>query len=190
MSPFFFAALLLAADSNTLSFRLITLTRCFPGMGLWRSEFVESGLLLTSVFLAGFGLFGCVPGLMFNLAVFLGAAILSWRGAVCGSVGLFGPGILLQIGLLPFWERVRKMRTAQTVLQGTNAAAAGLILAGVWMLLRKALVGPAAFAPVCTAATAATVIEVPPAVNIVMHGVFGFALVSWGVGGPFLVAEA
>ena len=187
---FVFSALLLAADSNTVSLRLITLSRCFPGMGLWRSEFVESGLLPTSVFLAGFGLFGCVPGPMFNLAVFLGAAILSWRGAVCGSLGLFGPGMLLQIGLLPFWERVRKMRATQTVLQGTNAAAAGLILAGVWMLLRKALVGPAAFALVCTAGAAATVFEVPPAANIVMHGVAGFALVSLGVGGPFHVAEA
>lgn len=127
---------------------------------------------------------------MFNLAPFLGAAVLSWPGAFYGSLGLFGPGILLQIGLLPFWEQLRKVDTAQTVLQGTNSAAAGLIAAGVWMLLRKALVGPTAFALTCTAGAFATVYKVSPAYNILAHGLAGLVLVALGVGGPFHAPSA
>lgn len=122
---------------------------------------------------------------MFNLAPFLGAAVLSWPGALYGGFGLFFPGILLQIGLLPFWEQLRKVETAQTVLKGTNSAAAGLIVAGVWMLLKKTLVGPSAFALTCSASAFATVYKVGPAWNIVSHGVAGLALVSLGIGGPF-----
>lgn len=149
------------------------------------SEFVESGLLPTSVFLVGFGLFGCIPGPMFNMAPFLGAAVVSLKGGFYGSIGLFGPGILLQIGTLPFWERVRKIEAAQIVLQGTNSAAVGLIIAGVWMLLQKALVGATAFALTCTAGAASVVFGVSPALNIVTHGILGILLVSLGIGGPY-----
>lgn len=146
---------------------------------------MESGLLPTSVFLAGFGLFGCVPGPMFNLAPFLGAAVLSWPGALYGSVGLFGPGLLLMIGFLPFWERVRKNTTAQTILQGTNSAASGLILAGVWMLLKKAMVGPTAFALTCLGGALKMVYGFPPAKIIIVCGVLGFILVWLDIGSPF-----
>lgn len=122
---------------------------------------------------------------MFNLAPFLGAAVLSWPGAFYGSLGLFGPGIMLQVGLLPFWERVRKVAAVQTVLQGTVSAAVGLIVAGVWMVLQKALVGAAAFALTCLAGAFATVYKVPPAYNILITGACGFLLVVLGVGGPY-----
>lgn len=122
---------------------------------------------------------------MFNIAPFLGAAVISIKGAFFGSFGLFGPGVLLQVGLLPFWERVRRVKTAQTILQGTNSAAAGLIVAGVWMLLRKALVGPGAFALTCTAGAAAVVYQLAPGPNIMIHGIAGLILVSLGIGGPF-----
>lgn len=127
---------------------------------------------------------------MFNLAPFLGAAVLSWPGAFCGSIGLFGPGVLLQVGLLPFWERLRRVQTAQTVLQGTNAAAAGLIMAGVWMLLKKAMVGPAAFALTCTAGALAITYKTGPAFNILIHGVAGVVLVVLGIGGPYHLSES
>lgn len=122
---------------------------------------------------------------MFNLAPFLGAAVLSWPGAFYGSLGLFGPGILLQVGLLPFWERLRKVARAQTVLQGTVSAAVGLIVAGVWMLLRKALVGGTAFGLTCLAGALATVYKVPPAFNILINGALGVLLVVLGIGKPY-----
>lgn len=142
-------------------------------------------MLPASVFLVGFGLFGMVPGPMFNLAAFLGGAMLGWPGAFAGSVGIFGPGLLLQVGLLPFWERVRNVRVARTVLQGTNAAASGLIVAGVWMLLRKTLVGPAAFVLTCSAGAMKVGFGIGPTVNIFVHGVLGVLLVGCGIGGPY-----
>ena len=150
-----------------------------------RSEFVDSGLLPASVFLAGFGLFGCVPGPMFNLGPFLGACILSLPGAFYGSVGLFGPGILLQIGLLPFWERFRRIRAAKIFIQGTEAAATGLIVAGVGMLLRKAMVGPTSFVLTCSAAVFSVIFKKSAPVNIVFHGICGLILATLNIGAPF-----
>lgn len=151
------------------------------------TEVVASGLLPTSVFLAGFGLLGCVPGPMFNIAPFLGAALASYKGALFGSFGLFGPGILLQIGLLPYWERLRRAHGARVFLKGVNCAAAGLIIGGVWMLLTNVLIGPTAFAITCSAGAASLVYGVGPAKNIIVHGSLGLVLVSLKVGGPFHV---
>lgn len=122
---------------------------------------------------------------MFNLGPFLGACVLSLPGAFYGSIGLFGPGILLQIGLLPFWERVRRIRAAKVFLQGTEAAATGLIVAGVGMLLRKAMVGPASFVLTCSAAVFSVTFQTSAPVNIVFHGVSGLILAALNIGAPF-----
>lgn len=122
---------------------------------------------------------------MFNIASFLGAAVVPLQGALLGSVGIFGPGILLQLGVLPYWERVRRVKAVQTILQGTNSAAVGLIFSGVWMLMTKALVGPAAFALTCSAGTLSIAFGMSPVNIIVSHGVLGVMLVSLGIGGPY-----
>lgn len=153
------------------------------------SELVESGLLPTSVFLAGFGLFGCTPGPMFNIAPFLGAAIYQLRGGIYGALGLFAPGVLLQLGLLPYWERVRRIKTVKTLLNGTNSAAVGLILTGVWMLMKKTMPGPLAYALVVSAGATSVVFKVSPAGVIFSHGVLGAVLAQIGVGGPYHVAD-
>lgn len=127
---------------------------------------------------------------MLNLAPFLGAAIIPLKGAFYGSFGIFGPGILLQLGVLPFWERLRRVKWVQTVLQGTNSAAVGLIITGVWMLMQKALVGPASFALTCSAASLSVVFNVSPAVVIMSHGVAGVIMVLLGIGGPYHIVES
>lgn len=152
-------------------------------------EFIESGLLPTSVFLAGFGLFGCTPGPMFNLAPFLGASVAQWKGALYGSIGLFGPGVLLQLGLLPYWEQVRRVSAVQSVLGGTNAAAVGLIIAGVWMLMKSVLVGPLAFVLTCSAGVLSAVYKVSPVRVIISHGIIGAVLIYLKIGGPYHFVE-
>ncbi len=149
------------------------------------SQIVESGLLPSSVFLAGFGLFGCVPGPMFNIAPFLGAAIDSWRGAAIATVALFIPGIAILLGVLPFWQQLRKLDTVQTFVKGLNSVAAGLILAGVWMLMRKALTGPAAYVLTISSAAGFIVFDSPAPINIILHGLVGAMFVNLRIGGPF-----
>lgn len=150
-----------------------------------RSEIVESGLLPSSVFLTGFALIGCVPGPMFNLAPFLGAAIGSWTGAALATTGLFSPGIMLLLGVLPFWEKIRRMKGVRNFISGVNSAAAGLIVAGVWMLLKRTMAGPASFAMAVSAAISMLVYGVQAPVAIVMHGLVGAIFVYFGIGGPF-----
>lgn len=146
------------------------------------TEFVEGGLLPAHVFLAAFGLFGCVPGPMMNLVPFLGAAVFGWSGAVIGLFAINSPGIMLQLGLVPFWASLRKFEGAQTFLQGTNSAAAGLIVAGVWMLLNRALTGPAAFVLTMSAGSMALIFEMPMPAIVLVHGIAGVMLEYFGIG--------
>jgi chromate transporter len=149
------------------------------------NEVVESGWLPGSVFLSGFGLVGCLPGPLFNIAPFLGAAMLSWRGAFYTTIGLFGPGLILILGLLPFWEHVRKWRDFRIFLSGVSASAAGLIIVGVWMLLHRTLVGPLAFALAIYAGTCSVMYKIHTPYIILSAGAAGALMVACNVGGPY-----
>lgn len=149
------------------------------------NEIVESKWLPSSVFLSGFGFVGICPGSMFNISWFLGGALLGLRGAVVASVGLQLPGMILMVGVLPFWERVRLWSGLRTFLSGVNAAAAGLIIAGVWMLLRRALTGPLAFSLSIIAGAMTTSYGISKPVAMLACGLAGMFLVHVGVGGPY-----
>jgi chromate transporter len=148
------------------------------------TEFIGTGLLPIPVFLSGFGLVCALPGPMFNLSFFLAATLFSWRGAIIGA-GLFLPGTILILGILPFWEYIRRWQAVRTFLSGVTAGAAGLILAGVWMLLQRTLVGPLAFAIAISAGTASFSYGIPAPHIIVVCGVVGALAVSAGIGGPY-----
>lgn len=149
------------------------------------NDVVESGWLPDAVFLTGFGLVGCAPGPMFNLAAFLGGAMASWTGALFAMVGLFMPGIILILAMLPFWEEMRESKSFSTFLSGVQVAAAGLILSGVWMLMHRALVGPLAFALCLIAAVATTSYGLKSPVVIPLCGVLGAVFVGLEIGGPY-----
>lgn len=122
---------------------------------------------------------------MFNLAPFLGAAMASWPGAFRAGVGLFGPGIVIVLGVLPFWEQVRKKTWVRDFVSGVNSAASGLILAGVWMLLSRTLVGPAPFSLSISAGVAMAAFGISSPIAILIHGIVGVVFVYFKVGGPF-----
>ena len=50
-----------------------------------------------------------LPGPLFNLSSYLGAVYRGVPGAFVGWLGLFGPGVSLIFGFLPFWGRVRQI---------------------------------------------------------------------------------
>lgn len=149
------------------------------------NEVVETDWLPSSVFLSGFGIVGISPGPMFNISWFIGAAMLSWQGALLASAGLFAPGILLVIGILPFWERARHWSLLRTFFTGVNAAAAGLIVAAVWMLLHRALVGPLAFSLAVVAGAMIVHYGMPTPLAILGCGGLGAILVRFNIGGPY-----
>lgn len=83
-------------------------------------------------FLAGYGAAQAVPGPLFTFAAYLGAVMGGWTIAAICLVGIFLPSFLLVIGVLPFWDALRRKPAAQAVLAGVNAAVVGLLLAAFY----------------------------------------------------------
>jgi chromate transporter len=80
-------------------------------------------------FLQGYALAQLLPGPLFNISAYIGAAYLGVSGAFVGWVALFLPGLLLVMALLPLWHRFRRLPNVKPFLAGVNATGLGLILA-------------------------------------------------------------
>lgn len=97
---------------------------------------VQDGLLTQDQFMAGYGAAQALPGPMFSLAAYIGALLPGaypfWLGALVAILGVFLPGFLLLIGVLPYWLRLSAEPRAQRAVAGVNAAVVGL-LAATWV---------------------------------------------------------
>lgn len=102
---------------------------------LLEQSVVASGWLPLETFLAGYGAAQAIPGPMFSLAAFLGASVGTgaspWLGATVATLGIFLPGFLLVIGVLPIWGRFAGAPTAQRSVAAINAAVVGLLAAAL-----------------------------------------------------------
>ena len=47
-------------------------------------------------------------------------------------MAIFLPGFLLMVGVLPFWDRLRRHTPVRSALVGVNAAVVGLLLAALY----------------------------------------------------------
>lgn len=103
---------------------------------LLQSQVVPSGWVSNDVFLAGYGAAQAVPGPLFTFAAYLGAvstqAPSGWVGAGIALVAIFLPSFLLVIGILPFWEQLRRHEAMQRAMLGINAAVVGILLAAFY----------------------------------------------------------
>lgn len=112
---------------------------------------VVSGWLSADSFLAGYGAAQALPGPLFAFSAFLGSAMQVGPGGVAGGLLALGaiylPSLLLVLGAMPYWERLRHSAHASAALAGANAAVVGLLLAAlydpVWI---SAVTSPARFA--------------------------------------------
>jgi len=91
-------------------------------------------------FYAGLGLAQAMPGPLFNFSAYLGS-VIAYRagenflvGVITCWLGLFGPGIILIFGILPFWGKFRSFQLYRRALPGLNASAVGLILASAFTM--------------------------------------------------------
>lgn len=91
------------------------------------------GFITTDSFLAGYGLAQAMPGPLFSLAAYLGTSTqafpVPWLGGLLCLLAIYLPSFLLLLGVLPFWDSLRRRRGVQSALRGINAAVVGLLLA-------------------------------------------------------------
>jgi chromate transporter len=103
---------------------------------LLRDAFVPPGWVSDSTFLSGYGAAQAVPGPLFSFAAYLGAVVWPAHGGVAGGalglVGIFLPGMLILLGVLPFWNSLRTRLGARAAMRGINAAVVGLLGAALY----------------------------------------------------------
>ena len=94
-------------------------------------------------FFAGLAIVQAMPGPLFNLSAYIGALAARRAGVnVAAGIasawfGLFGPGVLLIYGVLPFWGAFRKQPLYRRALPGLNSSAVGLVVAAVFQMSFK-----------------------------------------------------
>lgn len=119
---------------------------------LLQAQVVPPGWVNNDAFLAGYGAAQAVPGPLFTFSAYLGAVIGGWKTAALCLVAIFLPSFLLVIGVMPFWDELRRRSATRAALHGVNAAVVGLLLAAfynpVWTsgILSKADFGLAVIA--------------------------------------------
>lgn len=152
---------------------------------LLQARLVTPGFLGAHDFLAGYGLAQAVPGPLFTIAAYLGAAMAVASHAPAALVlvaagialaGIFLPGLLLLVGVLPYWDRLRLRPSAQAAMRGANAAVLGLLGAALYTpVWTSAVRGPADVAVAATGFLLLTVWKAPPWSVVLLLAILGTA---------------
>jgi chromate transporter len=143
---------------------------------------VETGWVSAEQFLAGYGAAQALPGPLFSFAGYLGALSTVGPGGVAGGAialaGVFLPGFLLLVGVLPLWNAFARHRLSQALLRGANAAVVGLLAAALYdPVFTTAVTGPASFTLALVCFVLLTAWRVP-AWGIVLVGAAGGLLLT------------
>lgn len=118
---------------------------------LLEAEVVRPGWVSPDQFLAGYGAAQAVPGPLFTFAAYLGAVLSPEPNGLIGAcmalLSIFLPGILLLVGVIPFWDSFRAQPGAQATMRGANAAVVGILGAALYdPVWTGAINGPRDFA--------------------------------------------
>lgn len=96
---------------------------------LLESQFVATGLLTASEFLAGYGLTQAVPGPLFTFAAYIGTVTDGVFGGLFATFAIFLPAFLLVMGAYPFWSQLSQNPKLRGAVIGMNAAVVGILTA-------------------------------------------------------------
>ena len=152
---------------------------------LLHASVVEPGWVSEAAFLSGYGAAQAVPGPLFTFAAYLGATIYApsghapsgWPGAALCLAAIFLPGLLLVLGVLPFWVSLGRAALMPAGLRGVNAAVVGVLLGALYdPVWTKGIGGPADFA-LALVAFALLVIWKAPSWGVVLVSAAGGAAV-------------
>jgi chromate transporter len=143
---------------------------------LLQQAVVPPGWISDGRFLAGYGAAQAVPGPLFTFAAYLGAAMRPAPNGVAGGVlclvAIYLPSFLLLIGVLPFWDGLRRQAGVQAALRGVNAAVVGLLLAALYTpVWTSAIHGPGDFAIGAAAFLLLVIWRLPPWLVVILGAV-------------------
>lgn len=96
---------------------------------LLETQFVTTGLLTASEFLAGYGLTQAVPGPLFTFAAYIGTVTDGVFGGLFATFAIFLPAFLLVMGAYPFWSQLSQNPKLRGAVIGMNAAVVGILAA-------------------------------------------------------------
>jgi chromate transporter len=152
---------------------------------LLQAAVVPSGWVGNDAFLAGYGAAQAMPGPLFTFAAYLGAVMIpppnGALGALIAIVAIFAPSVLLIVGLLPFWDTLRRRARMQAMLRGVNAAVVGVLLAALYTpVWTSGVHAPAGFGLALTAFLVLTLWHVPPWIVVVAGALAATGLVAVG----------
>lgn len=103
---------------------------------LLQPEVVPTGWMTNDTFLAGYAAAQAMPGPLFTLSAFLGAATIpepnEWAGAAIALVAIFLPSFFLAFVALGTWGAMRSRPAVQATLRGVNAGVVGILLAALY----------------------------------------------------------
>lgn len=102
---------------------------------LLETAVVGRGWMDAGTFMSGYGAAQALPGPLFAFAGFLGAGLQAGPGGVAGGMlalgAVFLPSLLLVVGVMPIWERTRRIRRVRAALLGVNAVVVGVLAAAL-----------------------------------------------------------
>jgi len=143
---------------------------------------VRPGWLSPDSFLAGYGAAQAVPGPLFTIAAYMGALLNAppngaW-GAILALVAIFLPGMLLLMGALPFWDRLRTRPRLQAAMRGINAAVVGILAAALYSPLWTSAIADWRDVTIAVAGFALLVFAKLPSWMIVLSSVAAAILIT------------
>jgi chromate transporter len=154
---------------------------------LLQAAVVPTGWVTNDAFLAGYGAAQAMPGPLFTFSAYLGAVMIPPPNGAVGAllcvVAIFAPSFLLVIGLIPFWDTLRRRRTMQAMLRGVNAAVVGVLLAALYTpVWTSGVHSPAGFGLALAAFLALTMWAMSPWIVVVAGALIAAGLGAIGVG--------
>ena len=134
---------------------------------LLQSATVSTGWVTNEDFLAGYGAAQALPGPLFTFSAYLGAVVHPQphgaTGAIIALLAIFLPGLLLIVGILPFWNHLRFSTKTRALFAGVNASVVGILLAALYQPVWTTTIHhPADFAIALAAFLALAVWKLPP----------------------------
>lgn len=148
LSAFFVLLIILPLIASTTNLQILKLIDSFYRAGaivfggghvvlpILEAEVVNSGWISKDLFMAGYGISNAIPGPLFTFSAYIGSVSSispnGWAGGLISLLSIFLPSFLLIIGVLPYWDQMRKLPRMQEALMGLNAAVVGILLAALY----------------------------------------------------------